>query len=664
MKIKIVAVCIIISLIITGINVIANQNEADEETLIFQLSDIFSFSEITFDSIIDEKNDYVSVSIKETDNYLNIADAPMLPVYIKTYTFPIGTIIKNIDLKIDNVKEQIISEKIIPAPRPVPLLSITKSNDENVESYEQETVYASSEIFPSTWSEYKLGAGLDKGERVIFLTIRVYPVRYSPQKDTIYSIDGFALDVTYEEGPLPFNPTEEVYDLVIITPRRLRLGVLPLKAHKEKMGVSTLVQTTEQIYRDYDGRDEAEKIKYFIKDSIETHDTKYVLLIGGRIHSSFRWFLPIRYSNLEDRGGWNETYVSDLYYSDIYKVDNQTHEIVFEDWDSNGNGIFAEWTWFWNPEWEWWSNDINKFDELDLYPDVYVGRLACVDILELRTVVRKIINYEKRSYDSSWFNKMIVVGGDTVPGDFQGVYEGEMENELAASYMEPKGFNVTRLWTSDGSFASANDLIKELNKGAGFLYLSGHGSPIIWSTHKPDSEEWVDILAITLKKVLNFYKLPVCLVGGCHNSQIDCGRATFISGILKNGLKYFTYDEYEQDGERFWKAAWPKICWSWSLVSNPKGGSIATIGNTGLGWGTAGYGCIEGLDGWINTRFFYNYAELMDLENCTLGMVHSQTINDYVENFNPNHKLNNLDRKTTEQWILLGDPSLKIGGYP
>ena len=43
-------------------------------------------------------------------------------------------------------------------------------------------------------------------------------------------------------------------------------------------------------------------------------------------------------------------------------------------------------------------------------------------------------------------------------------------------------------------------------------------------------------------------------------------------------------------------------------------------------------------------------------------MIHSNTISDYVTFFNPNR--DEIDRKTVEQWVLLGDPSLKIGGYP
>jgi hypothetical protein len=94
----------------------------------------------------------------------------------------------------------------------------------------------------------------------------------------------------------------------------------------------------------------------------------------------------------------------DLYYADIYKEGG-----VFDNWDSNGNGVFAEWKGF-------------KKDNLDLYPDVALGRLACRNSREVKSVVDKIINYENNA-DDSWFKKMIVVSGEGCKQSFRwGLY--------------------------------------------------------------------------------------------------------------------------------------------------------------------------------------------------------------------------------------------------
>jgi len=45
-----------------------------------------------------------------------------------------------------------------------------------------------------------------------------------------------------------------------------------------------------------------------------------------------------------------------------------------------------------------------------------------------------------------------------------------------------------------------------------------------------------------------------------------------------------------------------------------------------------------------------------------IGEAHSAAIADYVNEFDIN--TDDADRQMVEQWALLGDPSLRIGGYP
>jgi hypothetical protein len=111
-------------------------------------------------------------------------------------------------------------------------------------------------------------------------------------------------------------------------------------------------------------------------------------------------------------------------------------------------------------------------------------------------------------------------------------------------------------------------------------------------------------------------------------------------------------------------------CFGWYIVRQPQGGAIASIGNTGTGYGrTSNQGdidgdgindpdCIEGLGGYLETLFFKAYGQ----KNCTyVGDAWQQAITDYLLIY-PGMK-DQSDAKTVEQWVLLGDPSLKIGGY-
>ena len=101
-------------------------------------------------------------------------------------------------------------------------------------------------------------------------------------------------------------------------------------------------------------------------------------------------------------------------------------------------------------------------------------------------------------------------------------------------------------------------------------------------------------------------------------------------------------------------------CMSWRLVRNPKGGAIATIGNTGLGYGMPGKDLTTGGgDGWITIEFFRQYGEQGQTK---LGDAHSQSIVSYIQT----HDMSDFEAghpKSVQQWVLLGDPSLQIGGY-
>ena len=102
---------------------------------------------------------------------------------------------------------------------------------------------------------------------------------------------------------------------------------------------------------------------------------------------------------------------------------------------------------------------------------------------------------------------------------------------------------------------------------------------------------------------------------------------------------------------------------------------IATIGNTDLGWGWEGEFCTVGAgDGWITSEFFRQYDDHYGEEAFeTLGHVYQQTQTSYINQFKdftlpeswwpPDTGWDAIDQEAVEQWALLGDPSLKLGGY-
>jgi len=237
-----------------------------------------------------------------------------------------------------------------------------------------------------------------------------------------------------------------------------------------------------------------------------------------------------------------------------------------------------------------------------------------------------------------------------------------------ALYYLPEGFEKEIVWASNGKLRGPDDVVKYLSQGCGFAFLSGHGSPNVWTDHFPGipgnraggSIPYIGVVkfgpkalpiipSFPLKKLSNTYKLPVTLIGGCHNSQFN---VSMIPGLL---------DLHNEKNTWCHGAPVPE-CFSWYLVKLPKTGSIATIGNTGLGYGVIGKEClVEGFDGGICIEFMKQYRELYDTEGYgNLGDVYKNTQVSYCNQFD----MDFLDHaKSLTQWVLLGDPSLRIGGY-
>ena len=342
---------------------------------------------------------FTELKIEGTNSYIFNPGQPNLPIYKEILTLPFGATITDIKCEVQEIETMVLSEKIMPAPQQLPKNQIEISNEPIMD----EAIYNSDDLFPNDWFNYDVGVGLDKNmDHKTILTINTYPARYKPLTDTINYVKKIHLTITYDEPASNPFPTLAEYDMLIITPLKFSLELQKLIDHKNNLNppVRTILKTTEWIYRNSSGYDKPEKIKYFIKDAIETWNVKYVLLVGGlksliygqpkdNTNEGTRdWNIPVRYSNLKT----NEPgYITDLYYADIYKTDG-----IFDNWDSNGNHIYAEWS----------------KDKLDLYPDVSLGRLSCRNKWEVRSIVDKIINYEDGPADPSWFEDIVLITGD------------------------------------------------------------------------------------------------------------------------------------------------------------------------------------------------------------------------------------------------------------
>jgi hypothetical protein len=594
-----------------------------------------------FSVFLEEKDGYITIDMGEEMTYSQKAGYPMIPYRTIVCPFPRGTIIHKVSVDTSSPQVIELSRKIQPSEETIiSTLNTTIRNDRG----EDPVVYDSSDPYPSAWVTYNLGMGKNGDIPTLFLSLHVYPLCYIPQRNIIQWVDQIQVDIKYQETDDPI-PVLDTYDLLVIAPLEFIPDLQPLADHKESHGLKTFIVSLNEIYSGthfpVQGRDDAEKIKYFIKDALENWGIEYVLIVGGR-HGGLleeQWWVPVRYSHLYDGSGppvfYEYTYLCDLYFADIYKYENGTP--VFDDWDSNQNGVIGEWVRF------------SAKDILDMYPDIYVGRLPCRNNYEVKTIVEKIITYENTAYGQSWFKRYVAVAGDTYPADNDPFYEGEVATAASFSYLDMHGFNATYLWTSTGAFSSQQDVIDTINQGCGFLHFSGHGNPMGWANHPPHDEASIDGLSVQkMYKLSNTDMYPVCLVGGCHNSQFNVS----ILNLLK------IYEGWEKWQGYIWWGTMSPECWSWWLVRKSTGGTIATIGNSGYGYGIQGENCLTGRGRLMELLFFKSYNEGRDY----LGETHGMNLAYYMNEHSPMD--DNIDCKVVQQWLLIGDPSLKIGGYP
>ena len=93
-------------------------------------------------------------------------------------------------------------------------------------------------------------------------------------------------------------------------------------------------------------------------------------------------------------------------------------------------------------------------------------------------------------------------------------------------------------------------------------------------------------------------------------------------------------------------------CFAWKFITMKNGGAIATIGATRSAYTYVDRNGVYAGAGYLDIGFHKAYEQ-----GVTLGEMFTQAQNDYLNNVAK-------DYFTIEVFILLGDPSLMVGGYP
>lgn len=566
---------------------------------------------------IQTNEEFSMVTNIKSNTFLLTPGNPKLPKISKTIILPFKTTINSIEMTHTDLPEIItLEKKIQPNPIPQPT-SISYQKPEKI--IPNPEIYDSSTLYPKNSIDYVLSTGLQNDEHVSFLTINWYPIQYNPFEDYLEYTSNVSINITYSP-PIESVSFPNTYDLVIIAPEIFSQDLTTLVDHKATHGVETLFKSTEEIYQQYTGRDNPEQIKYFIKDAVESYGIESVLLIGNID------LMPMRRAAI--RVYHDNDILTDLYYADIF--DDQGD---FSSWDSNNNDKFSEYNW-----------DNGLIDVVDLYPDVYIGRLPCKNNKEVKTMVDKIITYENTASQGSWYQRLLLMAGDTFPN--HGVIEGELVTNNIANMMADHGFEAITLWTSKNTFDPIT-INRELSKGAGFVSYSGHGYEQGFGTSPPNVDERIEYFSPYLIGVFNKDKLPVVFFDACSTTKLDFNVEELHDWYPTLMVKILTWlegESYEMDNY------YP--CITWQIVKKINGGAIASIGSTRVAFTGVNEDGAHWGAGFLNTHFFEAYQP-----GASLASLFTSAQTDY---------LNTVGKEciTLEEFTLIGDPSLHLGGYP
>ncbi|MEO0072044.1 MAG: C25 family cysteine peptidase, partial [candidate division WOR-3 bacterium] len=423
----------------------------------------FNFPES--DLRITTKDGYHLVSLAGCEYYTYTPGEPIVPYKNINLLIPPTAEITSIEVLEEERAEIPGAYLLYPAQRPRPI-SYTGPIEFILPD---EAIYNSSNEYPGKLYEI-LPSGNKSGFRIggFFL----YPLQYLPAAQKLVLVTKLRLRIIYteniyEEWPLTENQRELFkedirhlvinpedlerfsprvrysenpdIDYIILTSANLRSRFAPLVHWLRKTGIWADTFSTNWVYSNYSGRDNAEKIRNFIRDYFTNHGTKYVLLAGdvsiipkrgtyGEVGSDIDSFIPC-----------------DLYYFDLQYS-----------WDGNQNNVFGDpWT------------ISGRLDTVDLYYDVYGGRWPVETQAEVDTLIQKYFRYVKTP-DTLYQKRLLLPAGHLWDN-----YNHMLSQESIAA-LSPTGWTDRVIdFEQQGSRYGVRD---SLNTGFGFAHLVGHGN--------------------------------------------------------------------------------------------------------------------------------------------------------------------------------------------
>ncbi|MBN2619682.1 T9SS type A sorting domain-containing protein [candidate division WOR-3 bacterium] len=534
---------------------------------------------------------------------------PDLPAVVYSYVLPRDEIVTSISIQGISWQELSGDFRVYPKQRDVAMV------EERVFTPIDPVIYTSHAHFPKD-PVLSFDCGTMRGYRILQIT--VVPFSYIPVTGQVFHLERLTLSVHTRTAEIPPAPIRESdishqmfldlvskvvvnghdlaserccpaisvttvdgdsvptdlpsllgppVDLVIITDVAQAAAYGQFVHRKKQMGLNTVVRTIPWIRQHYQGVDDAERIRNFLKDAMVQWGTSFVILGGD--HD----FVPTRFVWIDRSVIYTQLWLpiaSDHYYSDL---DGS--------WNFDGDHKFGE-----------------VEDSLDLYADVFIGRIPTRHSDDVLAYMEKVLTYIFPSNTS--YQEKALFFSSNLETNWPGLpYAYEMSQHI------PSFFSRSFLDETLGNL-SLESLRDSLNAGFGLVGGVGHGD--------------VNIMCIR-------FAWPRVYI---DNYFFDALHNGLISGLL---LVVTCYTN-----------PFPSNCLGEHWVRNPDGGGIAYVGPT------------SSSEGSIHKEYM---KCVLDSTFCApLGMALSYGKVFYVGNA----QWNNWHRVHQLSITLLGDPTVSVWG--
>jgi hypothetical protein len=526
---------------------------------------------------------------------------PCLPVKTVSFYIPRGKDVKQI--RLESLESTALSGTyfIMPAQPELPLIPGLEAEY----ALPDEATYSSQEAYPIS-PVSQVETGYMAGRRIA--SVRVFPVQYVPAERQVILNTSMELVVELtdaaDEAPVPME-TEAVRNLRNSVVRGLVSNgddvyadfsggtldpsvateylIISLANHadeyevlrewKTRKGIPAEIVTTVELLAAYTGRDDAEKIRNCILDYYLNQGTAWVLVTMAAPKAKIRGC----YCSV---GGTVDNGIPcDLYFADLDG-----------DWNADGDS--------------WWGE---VADNVDLYPDVYVGRIPCNTGVAVAVAVDKILTYEGfHSYPIDYQLEMLFLAEYADAQTDGGIAKDLIDTESVPARFSP----ITKLYQSSGNL-NKTSAMNALNSGQGFVNHDGHGNNSLISIG-PNVLNKDDAMALT-----NGPRYSVLYTVACNPGNFE--------GLFG--------------------------CFGRSFIESPNGGGFF-VGNSRYGWywpGRPGYGTGELYD-----REFFK--SMFTRGHQHLGIIHADAKAQRV----PNSSYNGTDRWTQFTCNLFGCPETPV----